>query len=53
MQSLYTGLGPARRAGEATLDSLATARRIADTPYNPTVPYPGGGFVTSCATWRS
>ncbi len=45
LHSLYTGLEhPLAAQARATLDSLATARKIADTPYNPATPYPGGGF---------
>ena len=52
LKALYTGLeqqsGAAALAAQAqnTLASIATARKIADSPYNPTMPYPGGGFAS-------
>lgn len=51
LRALYTGLdeqtgaaGVAAQA-QATLESLTTARRIAEAPYDPAQPYPGGGFA--------
>ena len=46
LANLYTGLEhPLAGQAKATIESLNTARRIADTPYNPEMPYPGGGFA--------
>jgi uncharacterized protein (DUF1501 family) len=46
LSRLYTGLDhPLAAQATATLQSLSTARRIAETPYNPQIPYPGGGFA--------
>ncbi|HZN76460.1 MAG TPA: DUF1501 domain-containing protein [Micromonosporaceae bacterium] len=46
LKALYTGVEhPVAAQAAATLASLATARRIAGSPYNPVQPYPGGGFA--------
>lgn len=46
IKALYTGVEhPVAAQAAATLASMATARRIADSPYNPAQPYPGGGFA--------
>jgi len=51
LKALYTGLdemfGARALAAQAgnTLQSLATARRLADASYNPAAQYPGGGFA--------
>ncbi|HET6211781.1 MAG TPA: DUF1501 domain-containing protein [Micromonosporaceae bacterium] len=46
LQALYTGLDhPLAAQATATIQSLGTARRIAETPYDPAIPYPGGGFA--------
>ncbi len=46
LRGLYTGLNhPVALQAEVTLQSLASARRIAGTPAAGTANYPGGGFA--------
>jgi uncharacterized protein (DUF1501 family) len=47
LKTLYTGLGdhPLADQAEETLKSLATARKIANTDYQTTAQWPGGGFA--------
>src|SRR5262249_4243769 len=46
LQALYTGIDhPAASFALATVKALDAARRIAESGYNTTVRYPGGGFA--------
>lgn len=46
LKTLYTGFDhPVAVQAQATVQALVAARKIADTPYTPLQPYPGGGFA--------
>ncbi|HZN17262.1 MAG TPA: DUF1501 domain-containing protein [Micromonosporaceae bacterium] len=46
LRALYTGIDhPVAAQARNALQSLATARRIAEAGYDPAQPYPGGGFA--------
>ena len=46
LKSLYTGFDhPVATHAMTTVKALDSARKLAETPYQPTVPYPGGGFA--------
>jgi uncharacterized protein (DUF1501 family) len=47
LKTLYTGLGdhPLADQAEETLKSIASARKIANTDYQTTAQWPGGGFA--------
>jgi uncharacterized protein (DUF1501 family) len=45
LQSLYTGFDhPVATHAKTTVSALVKARRLAETPYQTTAQYPGGGF---------
>jgi uncharacterized protein (DUF1501 family) len=46
LQSLYTGFDhPVATHAMTTVNALKSARKLAETPYQTTAPYPGGGFA--------
>jgi uncharacterized protein (DUF1501 family) len=46
LKTLYTGFEhPLADQAKVTIKALTEARRLAQTPYNPIKPYPGGGFA--------
>jgi len=46
LQSLYTGFDhPVATHAMTTIKALGSARKLAETPYQTTAPYPGGGFA--------
>jgi uncharacterized protein (DUF1501 family) len=46
LEALYTGFDhPVATHAQTTISALVKARRLADTPYQTTAEYPGGGFA--------